>query len=267
MKILFTDLDETLLNEYSEISDYTKSVLDRFTAAGNKLVLSSGRPLNSVLEVKEKAGLNYPGTYVISYNGCLIYDCDAKKSIRDLRVPMDYVNYVQSAADRQNLHIQTYSASEVITHIEDEEIKFYRKRIHLPLVLADQFSEVLTQEPLKLLAIHLTDHSKLEAFVDSIKDWASDKLQLIFSTPRYLEIFHIDGGKGSAVRYLCDYLNIPIENSYAAGDAENDISMLEAAGCGIAMLNGDDKVKAIADVITEFDNTKDGLAHFLENCF
>ena len=114
-----------------------------------------------------------------------------------------------------------------------------------------------------MLAIHLNDHSRLTAFCDSISDWATDKVQYIFSNDYYLEIFNKDAGKGNAVRYVCDYFNIPRTHSYAAGDAQNDISMLEAAGCGIAMLNAADIVKKSADAITSKDNDNDGLAEYM----
>ena len=63
---------------------------------------------------------------------------------------------------------------------------------------------------------------------------------------------------------MADFLDIPIENSFAAGDEQNDISMIKAAGTGIAMLNATDMVKDNADVITESDNDHDGLAPFIE---
>ena len=63
MKLLFTDLDGTLLNNDSQVSPGTKAFLDDFLQAGNKLILSSGRPLLSILEVKEKAGLTQPGIF------------------------------------------------------------------------------------------------------------------------------------------------------------------------------------------------------------
>lgn len=263
MKILFTDLDGTLLNNQSMVSENTKAFLDDFIHADNKLVLSSGRPLNSILEVKELAGLDYPGILIIAYNGALIYDCDCKSAILEKRLPLSYVSYLQAQAKSQKLHIQTYTDNEVINTSEDEEIRFYRRRIHLPLVLADDYASFLKKEPLKMLAIHLKDHSRLTAFCDSISDWAVDKVQYIFSNDYYLEIFNKDAGKGSAVRYVCNYFNIPLSNTYAAGDAENDISMLEAAGCGIAMLNAAEKVKEAADAITVKDNDNDGLAEYM----
>lgn len=266
MKILFTDLDETLLNEHSSVSEYTKEILNEFTEAGNIFVLSSGRSIDSVKEVREKAGLFYKGMYLIAYNGSLIYSCDEDRNILEYRVPFSTVDYLQEKADQADIHIQTYTAHDIVVHSEDSEIQFYRKRIHQNMIFADRFTSVLTDEPYKMLAIDLTDHEKLVAFADSLSDWNKEHgIQTLFSNPRYLELFDVRSGKGNAVKYLCERLSIPIENSYAAGDAENDISMIQAAGCGIAMINADPQVKAIADVITEYDNTQDGLAHFIKD--
>ena len=54
-----------------------------------------------------------------------------------------------------------------------------------------------------------------------------------------------------------------MEKTMAAGDEDNDITMIQAAGTGIAMLNASDKVKAIADKVTNADNDHDGLVPFL----
>ena len=265
MKILFTDLDGTLLNNESQISEKTKLFLDEFIRSGNKLVLSSGRPLLSVLEVKENAHLDYPGIIIIANNGTLIYDCDSKTPLLEKRLPLPYVAYLQAQAKAQGLHIQTYTDDSVVCMTEDDEIRFYRRRIHLPLLLAEDYAAFLPKEPLKMLAIHLSDHAKLTAFCDSIADWAVDKIQYIFSNDYYLELFDKDAGKGNAIRFVCDYFHIPLADSYAAGDADNDISMLKAAGCGIAMANAAPAVKKAADVITLKDNDNDGLAEFMQS--
>ena len=76
-RILFSDMDGTLLRNDSTVSPHTKAVLDRMTAAGHRLVLTSGRPLDSMLEVMEEAGLFYPDTLLIAYNGSLTWDCTA----------------------------------------------------------------------------------------------------------------------------------------------------------------------------------------------
>mgnify|MGYP001113127741 FL=1 len=116
-----------------------------------------------------------------------------------------------------------------------------------------------------MLAIHLHDHDRLTAFRDAVADSFDGRIQTIFSNDFYLELFHPDSGKGNAVRFLCDYFHVPLSDAYAAGDADNDISMIQAAGCGIAMANAAPEVKKAADVITLKDNNNDGLAEFMRS--
>lgn len=264
MKLLFTDLDGTLLNNDGQVSADTKAFLDEFLAAGNKLILSSGRPKDSVLEVKNNAGLTQSGILLSCSNGTQVYDCDSGQTIMEKRLPMSYISYLQEQASNYDLHIQTYREDAIVSPAEDEEIAYYRRRIHIPLIVSPDLTRALTEEPYKMLAISLHDFDKLEAFRHGIADWAQGRIQTIYSSGIYLELFRHDAGKGNAVRFVCDHFGAPLSDAYAAGDADNDISMLEAAGCGIAMANAADKVKQSADVVTELDNDKDGLAHMMQ---
>ena len=263
MKLLFTDLDGTLLNNDSKVSAGTKAFLDEFLAAGNKLILSSGRPKDSVLEVKNNAGLTQPGIIIICTKGTQVYDCDSRQTIMEKRLPLPYRSYLQQQAAKYGVHIQTYREDAIVSPSDDKEVTFYRRRIHLPLIVSPNLVDALNEEPYKMLAISLDDFNKLEAFRQEISEWAQGKIQTIYSNGMYLELFRHDAGKGNAVRFVCDYFGVPLSDAYAAGDADNDISMLEAAGCGIAMANATDKVKQSADVITVLDNDRDGLADMM----
>ena len=71
--------------------------------------------------------------------------------------------------------------------------------------------------------------------------------------------------KGSGMKLVCDYLNIPIERTYAFGDSVNDIGMIRTAACGIVMGNGQDEAKKHADYITaplKEDGILKALTHF-----
>lgn len=268
MKLLFTDLDDTLLNNQSQVSPGTKAFLDEFLAAGNRLVLSSGRPLASVMEVKEAAGLHQSGIFLSGSNGTRIYDCDRQRTLLKKGLPLPWVSYLQEQAKALSLHIQTYKEKDgeqdaIISPADDEEIRFYRRKIHLPMLVSDQLTDALDDEPCKMLAISLHNYDKLEAFRKNIADWAEGKVRTIYSSDKYLEVYPWDAGKGSALLFLCEHLGVPVSDTFAAGDAENDISMLDAAGCGIAMKNATDTVKAHADVITDLDNDQDGLADIM----
>lgn len=139
-------------------------------------------------------------------------------------------------------------------------MEYYRRVIKTPLLITDDVVKELTSPPPKMIAIELHDTSKQEKFYKALEDAVGDKITLLYSNPYYLEIFPKEAGKGNAVKRLAEILGIPIENTYAAGDQENDISMLEAAGVGVAMLNATDAVKRVCDIVTDEDNDHDGLA-------
>lgn len=258
--ILFTDLDGTLLNKESRVVGEMRQALVDMCKAGHVLVLSSGRPLDSILEVMKDAELDFPGMYVIANNGTLIYDCDNKKSLLELRVSYEDVTAIWKLAKENGIHVQTYTDTHIISAEEDKEVQYYRRRIHLPLLLADNPVTVLDKEPYKVLCIDLEDHERIAAFQSKLHEQFSDRLQTVFSNPMYLEIFAKEAGKGNGLHFLCDYLNVPVANSIAAGDAQNDISMLDAAGLSVAMCNGDEDIKAAADVVTKRNNHECGLA-------
>ena len=75
----------------------------------------------------------------------------------------------------------------------------------------------------------------------------------------------MEAGKDRGIVELCKLLGVPVSESYSAGDEQNDLSMIQAAGCGIAMSNATPPVKEAADVITEYDNAHDGLSLYIRD--
>lgn len=263
-KILFTDMDGTLLRDDATISDQTRNVLYDMTAAGHKFVLSSGRSLPNIIKTKHDLGLDMPGVYISASNGTLIYECDTERVIFESRLEMDDLKNVWPLAKENDIHIQTYSDTELLAEKRDKEIDVYMIKCPLPFIATDKPWDVLCKPPVKMLCIDLEDHDKLDQFGQMVAQ-KYPHLTTCFSSNTYLEIFSNKAGKGNSLIWLCNYLNIPIENSYAAGDAYNDVSMLEAAGTGIAMCNGDPEIFEFADKISEFDNNSEGLSQYIVN--
>ncbi|MBD5545111.1 MAG: HAD family phosphatase [Lachnospiraceae bacterium] len=265
-KILFTDMDGTLLNDEKEISPKVYDAIEQFTRAGGNVVLSSGRPLKSILETKNRLGLQYPGMYVIAYNGALIYDCQADSPVFEKKLLIDYVNQTMDIARELGIHCQTYSDTHIIAERDREELQVYRQHIHLPCQVVGNIAEYLKSidiEPYKMIAIGF-DPERLEKLRQELLYRLQGKLHAFYSSKSYLEIVHKDASKGKAVAFLCDYLQIPIERTVAVGDAANDISMLKAAGVGVAMKNATSDTKQAADYVTEHTNNEDGILELFE---
>ena len=262
--IFFSDLDGTLLNDQKIITEKTFYTLKKWCEKGNKLVLCSGRALDSILHVFETLDLDFPGIYLIGCNGGEIYDCSSQKLLLRRTISYDNLLKIFSIAEQFNIHIQTYSETHIITKKEGNELAYYKRVIHTPVLITDDLLSHLPKEPCKCLAIELSDLEQFEKFRQRVIKELGQELPVIYSNPNYIEIFPIESGKGSSIRWLCNYLGIPLENSLAAGDEMNDISMIETAGLGIAMCNGRETVKKIADIVTNYDNNHDGLSEILE---
>lgn len=87
---------------------------------------------------------------------------------------------------------------------------------------------------------------------------------MYFSSRDYLEMVSEGVSKGAALRMFCEWMGIPLENSVAAGDESNDLSMLKAAGVGCAVANAQAEVKQAADYVTEQDNNHSAIAEIVE---
>lgn len=264
-KIIFTDMDGTLLNDKKQISEQTKKIMDGVFQHTNKLVLSSGRPLDSILQTKTELQLHYPGLYIISYNGSQIYDCEENHSIFESRVSLEDTVRILDEAKQLGVYCHTYSSTHIISSKPSIELDFYRQTIVLPVIFSNEIANTLTQEPFKLLAIDLKDRTKLYKLKERVESWGNDRITCAFSNEHYLEFYPTTSGKGNAVSFLCNYLTIPLTMAVAAGDAENDISMLSAVPNSFAMANASDPVKKMARYVTQNDNNNDGILEVIQH--
>ncbi len=264
MHIFFTDLDGTLLNDKKQITPRTMEAIAAYIAAGNKFVISSGRPLSSIFDVMKNTGLDrYQDLLLISYNGSLVYDCKEKKALMDFPMDIEDIMHIIHTAEEIGIHCQTYTATHAVCKRHDKEVDFYIHMTGMDFLYDETITGSLTEPPYKALAISLDDKNRLNALRDKLLPWMAGKYATVFSCNELIEFVDYRSGKGNAVKNVCDLFHISVSEAYAAGDANNDVSMLEAAGNSIAMLNGSDEVKSVSSIITEYDNNHDGLADIL----
>lgn len=262
-QIFFADLDGTLLNDEKVITPKTKKAIEEFTGAGNYFVINSGRPLQSCIHVIEDNQLHYPNMYIVAYNGACIYDYSHGKMVTEETLSIDMIQYLMDTAEDMGIHCHTYTEQSLVSYEDTKELKFYQINVHMPAIITRDLRKALENEPCKAIAISIDNREALESYKQKVENETEGGVQCIFSNPRYLELFSKNAGKEKGLLWLCRFLNVRTEDTMAAGDEANDISMIETAGLGIAMLNGTEDVKRAGDVITEKDNNQDGLVPFL----
>lgn len=263
-KILFTDLDGTLLNDTKDITAGNQAAIDEALAQGHKIVISTGRPLVGAKIQANRLGLTKEGCYAITYNGGQIYDMYRGETLYGKTLPQSLVKPLFDEAHRMGVHIQTYSSTCILSEYDTEELRSYADINCLTYEIVDNIDTALPGAPYKLIAIALDSHQRLVDFQEQVLSRYEGILDSFFSSDSYLEIVPSGISKGFAVEWMCRYLQIPIENSVAAGDAQNDISMLEAAHVGAVMCNAFPGIAEHGNYLTEADNNHDGVAEIIQ---
>ena len=130
---------------------------------------------------------------------------------------------------------------------------------------AKDFKAMLSQgSPKMLIPCNPKTPEVVQALLKKLKDEFCDRAVVFTSKPYFLEVLPPNCGKGEALLWLANHIGIKPENIIGFGDGMNDESMIRKCGYGVAMKNGCEYIRDIADFITEKTNDEDGVGDFLE---
>ena len=269
-RILFLDLDGTLLDDEKNISPGNRAALERALRAGHRVVIATGRALSSARIQAELLGLTGPGCFVAAYNGAVVYDWGREEIVLSQPLDMEAFSVLVEEADRRGIFLQTYDGDDVVVEPrnDNETVRRYCSLSRMHHRVVSDLRRDLREAPPKALIADFDQREPLEEMQKWIRDNLYGQMDCFFSSPYYLEVVRKGLNKGQAVIEMCRRLDVPISNAIAVGDEANDLSMIRSAGIGVAMANGIDEVKAAADYVTQRDNNHDGVAEVVERfCF
>ena len=106
-KILFTDLDETLLNRDKTISKENRDAIARMLEQGHDFVLMTGRPIATARIAVKELGLTFPRCYMVAFNGAVVYDCVADRILAERTLPMEVAKDVILEAHKAGIYVQS----------------------------------------------------------------------------------------------------------------------------------------------------------------
>lgn len=263
-KVVFLDLDGTLLTDDKIISEESIRVLRKALSAGHCIVITTGRSLAGATIITERFGLHVPGCFLLAFQGSLLYDCFREKIIMNNTIPSRRIIDLMKALEADGIYAHTYNANEILTTRMSPELERYNSITHERVRLISDYSELEHEKMTKVIAISYDNHEKLEAFQKKYRSREAGRFSSFFSAEEFLEYCRHDSNKGKGLEFLARYLRIPIADTIAVGDERNDISMISAAGVGVAMCSGRQEAKDAADYITEKDNNHDGAVEAIE---
>lgn len=256
-------MDGTLLNDRHEVPEDVKYTLSEAKKQGIKIVLCSGRPIGGIRSYIKALNLNQEGDFAIAYNGALVQDTHTNEVVAELSLGhADLVKlYELSMELKTPMHFfDTKGVYTPNADISDYTVlEAYLSEIPLGY---RQVSDIPTNISIpKIMFVNHPD--KLNRTIEELPKSLNKQYTIVQSAPYFLEFVHPSASKGNAVKMLAEQLGIKQEETMTIGDNGNDLSMIEYAGCGVAMGNAIPEVKAAADFQTR-SNNESGVAYAIK---
>ena len=264
-RLLALDLDDTLLRSDLSISYRTRNAIKRTEQAGVTIALASGRIPKAMDRFSRLLGLHKRPGYLVCNNGALIQESHTGSVIHETRIEPKIALAVCELADAEGFPVQVYENDIMYVSRQNEYSKFDEKLTGLRQVVAENFRAMVGAGCYKLIIPG--DPMLLAPLESLIRTYLEKHVTLFASRPYFLEIMPPETDKGTALAKIAETMGIGAEETMAIGDSMNDEAMIRWAGIGVAMVNGDERIKTIADIVTEDTNDDDGVAGIIDKYF
>ena len=271
VKLIAFDLDGTFLDDKKNILPENIAALEKAAEKGVHIVPATGRIYKGIPEALRE--LPFMRWYITA-NGSYIYDAVEDRAAARAEIPAEQAVAFYEYADTLGVLYDCYQDNwgYMTEEMQRRAPEFVQDRGILDLVLrlrtpVPELRAYLREkgEPLQKLQLYFTDQALRRRLLRELPErWPA--LAFTTSLPVNIEINSAAANKGHALECLCAMLGIDPAETLAFGDGSNDISMLRAAGCGVATANAFEEVKAAADRVTGTNNEA-GVAAVLGEYF
>jgi Cof subfamily protein (haloacid dehalogenase superfamily) len=256
-QVLALDLDGTVVGHDLSISPRVKKRLHQLVNHSDcRVVIATGRMSVSARRFAADLGVQEP---VIAYQGAMIRDMQGQCLFHS-PIPLDVAKELVADLFQQGIATNVYMDDVLYMHRSNPYQEAYAKLGGTTPVMVDDLVGCLTQAPTKLLLI---DDHQIDAILAGIQTRYAGILAPCKSRQNFCEVIGQQVSKWAGLSWLIAQWGIPPEQVMAVGDQGNDISMLTAAGWGVAMGNAPDEVKTLANAITT-PIEQDGVAEAIE---
>lgn len=273
IKLVALDLDGTLFDNSSHISERNLTAIRSITDKGIHVVISTGRPFEGIpFDQIKGTGINY----AITANGSGIYEISTGKCLYENAMDEELVTPILNFLLTRDIHMDAFIGGKGYTPVQCVEtaqkltvpssIKNY---IITTRTRLDNILQFIHENQLKVQKMTLNFYPTADGTLidrETVRKFlmSNPSITTVCGGYNNLEFTRADANKGIGLRKLAEILGVNPDATMAIGDTENDLAIIEAAGIGVAMGNATDAVKARADYVTT-TNTKDGVAAAIEH--
>jgi Cof subfamily protein (haloacid dehalogenase superfamily) len=244
--ILFSDLDGTLLNSQSIVSDENRKAIEHFVANGGRFGVATGRSMKNAMGFIEGVPLNY---YSIFLNGATLHDMKEMKNVETVFLDKEKVKPLAETV------LEKYPNAGIQVYMENDAYFISSKELTPDRVVQDHCEYDFTT----LEAISDKDWTKLffygepeelKVIEEESKSFVEDGIvDGIYTHINYYELLPKDCNKGLMIKKIHS-LKGKQDIVYAVGDYYNDIEMIDEANVGIYTENAPEELKKRVEIIS-----------------
>ncbi len=261
------DIDMTLSAKGAPLPDVVKEALQILHNNNILLGLATGREVtDKLLRQAKDWGLDFEFDFLIGMNGGMVYDTatqdlwsvdfmtiEEMKEILNCMMPLIQKYEISVNVEGGGNHNAMYIHNELIQSMQRRGFIFIDKTGDV-----DGFCE---KPAYKFL---FRTRPEVEVLIrERFEEKLSDRYQIVGTFPGTVEIMHKGIDKGTGLKKYAEDHNIDLNHIIAFGDNENDNSLLEVSGWGVAVKGSAPKTIAIADDVTEYTCMEGGVGHYL----
>ena len=264
-KVIFVDLDGTILKDYHEIHEDNLNILKELNKRGTPVCIVTGRSYSRCKHFYEQLELSTP---LCLFNGSYVF------SPKDDNYP-NFVGGVDKDTLIKFLNTISNLYTSVVCDLEDtmyvdrfdekDDVSVVLEGNH---VVEGSLEENLPTNPYSVIlqAKDMEAKARIFEIVQSFPNLQVNTWNLKVY-PLVLEITYHKVNKGKAVKHICQYLGYSMKDALCFGDGFNDRDMLIRSGWGVAMANAPLEIKIIANDVTKYKNVDGGVAKYLKEHF
>ena len=244
IKAIVVDLDRTLLHTDKSISSYTIAVLEACRNRGMQIMVATARPLRTTIPYCAKI----PFDAMVVSNGARII-CGDRRTEYGIDI---------ACAERLLHALQNHPALRIT--VENGDRAYSNLKIEdYETIITENLADVANAEGVLKILVHLDQEDTLEI----VKQELTDDLYYTIANGYLLQIMNKSATKWNGIRAMLKIANCSPEEAVYFGDDHDDVEPIRLCGTGVAVSNGIEEVKAVADYIAQ-SNDDDGVARFIE---
>ncbi|MFI1745126.1 HAD family hydrolase [Thalassobellus sediminis] len=256
VKLVVSDMDGTLLNNNSEVSNRFFNQFEKLKQRNIHFVAASGRQYQSILE---KLDTIKHDISIIAENGGIMQHNNRTNILLKLSSE-NVLKTINTLRTIEGCYIVLCGRKSA--YIETNEPNFISKfsKYYAEYKIVDDLTEVTNDDFLKIAVYHFESS---ETYIFPHLKALTNQLQIIVSGQNWLDISHANANKGYALSMLQEKMGIHKNETMVFGDYNNDLEMLKLAHFSFAMENAHPDVKKIANFETK-NNSEEGVETILE---